>query len=194
MRVIISCQHCLRQYEVDSGKNGQMGQCDACKGYFTIRVAEPHGPVEDAISFTNPLEPNYLYLHEAAACLGRNLRDMFDMASERFTTENARLYVATMPRDPSALLDARWQGEFCSQIVKRAFFRRCNQTEQVRWQRLADYFLRIFPEKSRGAQDTLINAFTGFLSVEFDGVSPGEELAVYRPRGPLERWAARRGW
>ena len=168
MKVVISCQNCIRQYVADSDMHGKLGRCDHCKGYFTIQVAMPDIGGE-AINFEHSIEPRYCFSHEATACLARNIKDALEMASEPFTPETAAKFARSMPESCEDLRDPRWRSGYCSIVLGRG--RGVSLADHARRRVVVDYFLREFPGHPPYSQRALVGAFVGSLSVEFDRVA-----------------------
>ena len=190
MKIIICCQHCLRAYETDASKHGKLGRCDVCKSYFNNNVAEHHHPGDDVVIFDKPIEPYYIFMHEAMSCLARNVRDLLRLADCPFDRETALQIVATLP---VGLPDESWKLHFFGQIHRRAFERAKGMNDLLRFHELTTYFFFHLTAMYGQHRLSLIGAFNGVLSVEFE-TPPRKELAVIRKRGRLERFAERRGW
>lgn len=191
MKVVISCQHCIRQYEVDPGMHGKLGRCDICKSYFAINVAELAMPGE-CIIFDHPIEPYYVFMHEAVSCLARNVRDLLRMAHCAFDRETALLLVSSLPEAPSDMKDDGWKRSFFGRVHRRAFDRSKGMGDCLRYHELTTYFLIHLTGLYEQQRLSLIGAFNGMLSVEFE-TPPRTELVKYRRRGWLERFAERMG-
>ena len=183
MKVVISCQHCIRQYEVDSDMHGKLARCEACKAYFIIQIAVPEMGGE-AIYLENALEPHYNFTGEAVACLACNIKIAFLMASESYTPENAMKFARSMPETCDDLRGENWGSKYCNTIMLRGHMRsRTLANRHAHWM-ITDYFFRQFPCHPPTTQRVLIGAFVGALSVEFDEVGG---LAVI----PKKRWFGR---
>ena len=165
-----------------------------------MSVATLVPPTDDPVVFDQELEPYTSYLREACAELGRNVCDLILRAGDLVQVDRIRAIIKSIPRDPEEILDKRWRDGECNQTLSLAFRASSSPESRESMKALADYFLFYLPDRSRFARDMLDSAFLGVLdSVNWDEIARNlipllDETPPWYRRGPIERWAARRGW
>ena len=191
MTAVIACPHCIRAYRIESELNGKLVRCEACGCHFGVNIVVPALPGE-ALPLESPLQVHYNFLREAAEAMARNVESICRLAGEPFTAESLVKFVRSLPLARDEIKEGGWRGGYAD-VVMREAHRRSTYDDRASLTRLLDYFIGRVPDRSTGANEQLVAAFAGVLSVGFDRPT-GTEVALYRRPGPLERWAARRGW
>lgn len=182
--IVISCPHCLRQYAADPSIGGKLAQCGTCKSHFTVTTAVLSSQ-GDAIVLENEILPQLSFFKEGCEEFICQSRDLLQLAGRPVTMLNVALIAETIPYSFDQLGSKQWREGYCSRML---------ETAHNRWQREKDprpdsfrYFLEYLPARNFFALDMLQAAMSSITRIEWTPDPP-------RKPGPLERWAANRGW
>jgi hypothetical protein len=180
---VISCPRCLRQYSIEPSVT--LAQCGVCKSHFQVAIAELALPGE-SVTLNRPITAHFNFHYEATAQAARNVKIIFDLAAEPFTTEAVARFMKWMPRSAADLEESHWRDEYCNQVMRRA----CdspNFIDKSKAQEATMFFLGHALTRDSDALDMLIAAFAGVLSVEYE-LPRSRELAVAQKVIAKRRW------
>lgn len=139
------------------------------------------------------------FFQDGCAAMARNSRLLLHLAGETITAAAILEIVGTAPRRMKYLGSPAWKLSRCS-VVPRKAFDRCKGThlENLMGQ-VMRYFVNYLPRRPRKSREMLDSAFLGILgAVDWDEIAKNfipllDEMPPWYRRGPIERWAARRG-
>jgi len=188
-KAIISCPGCLRQYEALAEMSGKLARCGFCAAHFSVILPELSISGESAIVFENPVEPWSSFLREGCATLVANMCRAFYLADVPLDRERMLAFVRTLPELPSDIMNNDWRTGFCFKLLGAAFTQKRDEATRIE---IMDYFLERIPYLSWRPGRALRESAIGFIS-GFDWRATLPPPRVRMP-GPVERWAARRGW
>lgn len=190
---VTSCPLCLRQYEVDDSTAGKVGRCYGCRSQFVIIMTKLTPPVNDPVDLHIPVEPHTSFLKNGCITLTKNACLLLSMAGEPVTDSGVMMIIKSVPRDPDQLLNEGWQRGYYYMAMKEAYCRFRNPSPESEYREGHEYFSTYIPSRSHHALDMLTNATLGVLGgIDWDRIE-GIKQPAERRRGPLERWAERRG-
>lgn len=144
------------------------------------------------------------FFQDACAALARNACLLLRLAGEPVTPENALEIIHSAPRTHAWLDTEFWQRSYCNALLERACTRQNSARGLDTWLALHDYFKLYLTRIRPAARRMLDAAFIGVLEeIPWEAPKPGKKPARQPPPlpqpaerrpGPIERWAARRGW
>lgn len=139
---------------------------------------------------------DYAFFRDGCEAMARNAKLLLELAAEPVTADNLLCIVCTFPRHPDRILTPEWRRSYCSKLLEKAYNRGVQTDREQLTIDVMDYFLRHLPVRSDESLGMLEGAFLGVLGrVTWpEEPSPKKQPVPERHRGPLERWAARRGW
>jgi hypothetical protein len=173
---VISCPNCLRQYAVEPSLT--LAQCGACKSHFQVAVAEMALPCE-AVTLSDPITPHYNFLYEATAQAARNVKTVFNLADEPFIAESAARFIQSL-HYALDLQNPNWREEYSNRIVLRASENARTDIDRARLHEATTFYFAHMHTRHSDAQDMLIAAFAGVLSVEYEVPSDKKEVIAQK--------------
>ncbi|MHC5538725.1 hypothetical protein ACYOEI_10925 [Singulisphaera rosea] len=194
MTAVISCPHCLRQYEADPSLEGRLGQCGSCLAQFAISVPTLKTDGADPVVFRRSIGPSYAFFREGCETLARNVSSILIQAGLPVTPGTVMSFIRSMPRDRDDLSLEEWRHGFCNQALKEGYVRCDGEESRSRFRVLVEYFCDRIPNMPKRTLDMLTDAFVGILSGihwEDGAVASNPVAGREEPESPglFRRWA-----
>lgn len=171
-QAVVSCPHCVRQYEIDETSDHLVAQCDGCKAHFVLVVPRLTAPAEDDVVLEKGVEPYTSYLGEACEALARHACAWMAGRGDAISPSSLIEFVEKITSD-----------RVCEQLryEYKTPYRVCREGGEAKAADLAqEYFINKLAHKSKFARFMLRSAFSGVLG----GIvwpEPGATAAITTP-------------
>ena len=119
----------------------------------------------------------YEFWQEGCSRMSGMVCELLRMAGKPVTLATVLRVVKSLPRQPTDLVSEEWrQMAYCYKCLEIAQSKAVSEIEAKRFEFLSTYFLLYFPQRTRLAQETMIDSFVGILgALKLDLHASGNE-------------------